>query len=148
MYSSQYADLEAFERLGLDDMPPTTRQQEREGRDHHEISYHVSVVTDHGEPSYVTHVYDLEFSPSKSVWDAIAQQGKNISHVVQVEYAQTGFQQEPYYLIELQEKVTVSVYDVRPRSDDTRRPLECDCSHQTSGRACKVRIKISVVSFF
>ena len=138
MYSSSFLDLEAFERLGLDDMPPTTRQQEREGRTHHEISYHVSVITPHDEPRYVTHVYDLDFRPSKSILDAVVEQGKNISHVVEVEHAPTGVHQEPHYLIELQEKVTVSVYDVDP---STRQPLECDCSHQTSRRACKVRIK-------
>jgi hypothetical protein len=44
-------------------------------------------------------------------------------------------------LIELQEKVTVSVYDVDMRTDSTSRPLQCDCSHQTTRRACKVRIK-------
>ena len=141
MYSSSsYPNLEAFERLSLDDMPPTTRQQEREGRTRHEISYHVSVITSHGEPSYITHLYELDFRPPSSLLDAVVEQGKNISHVVQVEHAPTSFQQEPHYLIELQEKVTVSVYNVDPRSNNPRPPLECDCSHQTSRRACKVRI--------
>lgn len=146
MYSSPFPDLEAFERLGLDDMPPTTRQQEREGRNRHEISYHVNVITDHGEPSYITHVYGLEFRPPNSLWDAVVEQGKNISHVVKVEHGPREFQQEPHYLIELQEKVTVSVFDGNSRSDNTRRPLECDCSHQTNKRACKVSIKITLAS--
>lgn len=139
MYSSLFPDLESFERLGLDDMPPTTRQQEREGRNRHEISYHVNVITDHGEPSYITHVYYLDFSPPNSVLDGIVEQGKNISHVVQVEHVPRDFQQEPHYLIELQEKVTVSVFDSESRSDNLR--LQCDCSHQTNERACKVSIK-------
>src|SRR5579871_5086962 len=138
MYSSPFTDLEAFERLGLDDMPPTTRQQEREGRNRHEISYHVNVITDHGEPSYTTHVYELEFNPPGSLRDAIAEQGRNISHMVQIEYVPRSFQQEPHYRIELQEKVTVSVFDIESRRDNTRRPLLCDCSHQTNKRACKV----------
>lgn len=146
MYSSSLADLEAFERLGLNDMPPTTRQQEREGRNRYEISYHVNFITDHGEPSYITHIYELDFRPPTPLWDAIVEQGKNISHVVQVERAPGGYQQEPHFLIELQEKVTVSVYDIDPRRDNTRRPLQCDCSHQTNNRACKVSTKYPLIS--
>jgi len=140
MYSSPSPDLEAFQRLGLYDMPPVTRQQEREGRSRYEVSYSVVIAGDHGGSSDVTHYYDLDFKPPNSFWDAIEEQGKNISHVVQVEHVPGGYHEGPHYRIELQEKVTVSVYDGGNRNDNTRLALLCDCSHRTDRRACKVSI--------
>jgi len=146
MYSSPSPDFEDFERLVIDDMPPTTRQQEREGRALYNIRYRVNFSPDPGDPPTITHIYELDFEPTGSLLDAVAGQGKNISHVVQVELDSGGPQQGPHYLIELQEKVTVSVYEgVLGR--DNPRLLQCDCSHQTDRRACKVSIKHPLVFF-
>jgi len=146
MYSSPSPDFEDFERLAIDDMPPTTRQQEREGRTLYNIRYRVNFTPAHGDPPTITHIYELDFEPPGSFRDAVEEQGKNISYEVQVELDSGGFQQQPHYLIELQEKVTVSVYDgVLGR--DNPRLLRCDCSHQTNSRACKVSIKHPLVSF-